>query len=237
MVALASPTGAELTRPVRRRGGRAWGLAAGGVLVVGLSLRLILGGAGVGDRSAIVMAILLSVGVWLAALLLSTPRVAFLVMLGAVAVLDLAALPARNAPEYDDREVFFRTDQLVTAHLPNQDPQVQPVLVLLVEPVFPATAAQPAFGLAGEVGRAGPLAWDCAFQRGLQHLALPLPPVPPAAMASAGPIDVRLQLTGSPSRESDYLLVYASAPRGGFLVSLVEAANVGPSTTRCSLRS
>ena len=104
----------------------------------------------------------------------------------------------------------------------------QPMLVLLVEPVFPAGAAQPRFGLAGEVGGAA-LAWDCAFQRGLQHLALPVPPV-------SGSLDVRLHLTGSPTRETDYLLVYASAPRGGFLVSLVGAADVAPGTTVCTLR-
>jgi hypothetical protein len=233
VVALASPAATHVAKPARRRGVIGWSVAAGAVLVVGLSLRLVLGGGGVGDRSAIVMAILLSGGAWLAARLLSTPRVAFLVMLGAVAALDLAALPARNAPEYDDREAFFRTDQVIAARVANPGPQAQPVLVLVVEPVFPADGAQPRFGLAGEVGSAGPLAWDCAFQRGLQYLALPLPA---AAVAGSASVDVRLHLTGSPSRETDYLLVYASAPRGGFLTSLVEASNTGPGTTRCSSR-
>jgi len=183
------------------------------------------------------MATLLSVGVWLAALLLSTPRTAFLISLGVVGLFDLAALPARNAPVYDDREAFFRTDQGIGAQVPAAPSVVgsnaQPTLVVLVEPVFPAGVGQPRFGLAGEVGGAS-LAWDCAFQRGLQQLALPLPP---AAVAGSSSIDVRLHLTGSPSRETDYLLVYASAPRGGFLVSLVGAAEVGPNATVCSLRS
>jgi hypothetical protein len=173
------------------------------------------------------MAMLLAVGVWLAAFLLSTPRTACLVALGAIALLDLAALPARNAPEYDYREAFFRTDQVIAAQVPAAPGQLaRPMLVLLVEPVFPAGEAQPRFGLAGEVGNAT-LAWDCTFERGLQHVALPV--------ASAGPLDVRLHLTGSPTRETDYLLLYASAPRGGFLVSLVDAADIGPGTSVCTL--
>jgi len=190
------------------------------------------------DRSAILMMMLLSVGAWLAALLLSTPRVAFGVTLAAVALLGLAAAPARYATEYDDRQAFFRTDQVVTAHVPPPanpvGTQAQPLLVLLVEPVFPATATQPQFGLAGDVGSAGPLAWDCPFQRGLQHLALPLPA---AATPPTASDEVRLHLTGSPSRETDYLLVFASAPRGGYLASVVGPTEVGPGTTVCRLAS
>jgi len=226
------------------------------------------------------MATLLAVGTWLAVRILSTPRTAFLVTFGLVVLLDLAALPPRNAPEYDYREAFFRTDQVISAQVPaasgttpvqapasgtttgqvpaasgttpvqapasgtttGQVPAAagttggpgESMLVLLVEPVFPAAAAQPPFGLAGMVGSTA-LAWDCAFQRGLQHLALP---VPPAAVAgSGGPLDVRLHLSGSPTRESEYLLVYASAPRGGFLVSLVGAADIGAGTTVCTLHA
>jgi len=238
VVALESPAATGLVKPGQRRhgGGRGWTIAAGAVLLVGLGLRLALGGGGVGDRSALVMSTLLAVGVWLGARLLSTPRTAFFVVFGVVALLDLAALPARNAPEYDYREAFFRTDQVVTAQVPLAADAgaapAQPRLVLLVEPVFPAGETQPRFGLAGEVGGAA-LGWDCAFPRGLQHLALP---VPPALVPGSGPLDVRLHLTGSPTRESDYLLVYASAPRGGFLVSLVGAADVGSGTTVCTLR-
>jgi hypothetical protein len=233
VVAVATPSAPDLKRPARRSAAFAWSVATAALVVGGLSMRLLLGGGGQGDHAAIVMASLLSVGVWVAALLLSTPRVAFLATLAAVAVLDVAALPARNSPEYDDREAFFRPDQVITASVPNPATTAQPVLVLLVEPVFPESAAQPRFGLAGDVASATALAWDCTFRRGLQHLALPLPA---AAVASAGPIDVRLHLTGSPSRESDYMLVYASAPRGGFLVSLVAAADAGPGATLCALR-
>ncbi|HLZ27041.1 MAG TPA: hypothetical protein VKV73_06950 [Chloroflexota bacterium] len=232
MVALESPSATRPSNPESGRGGAAlqWNLAAGGVLLVGLGLRLALGGGGVGDRSALVMATLLAVGVWLAARLLTTPRTAFLIALGMVALLDLGALPARNALEYDYREAFFRTDQEFSAQvsvMPGQVAPAQPVLVLLVEPVFPAGAAQPSFGLAGDVDSTA-MAWDCAFQRGLQHLALPVPP-------GSGSFAVRLHLTGSPTRETDYLLVYASAPRGGFLVSLVGAVDRPPDTTVCSV--
>ena len=37
-------------------------------------------------------------------------------------------------------------------------------------------------------------------------------------------------------RDGDYLLVYASSARGGFLVSLVNASDVGPGATSCTLR-
>ena len=68
---------------------------------------------------------------------------------------------------------------------------------------------------------------------GLQRLALP---VPSAALANAPALDLRLHLTGSPSRETDYLLAYASSGRGGFLVSLVNISDVGPDATTCTLR-
>jgi hypothetical protein len=106
------------------------------------------------------------------------------------------------------------------------------VLTLLVEPVFPASEAQPAFGLAGDVG-GSTLTWECAFRHGQQVLALPV--VPPAAI-NAGTLHVSLHLTGSPSRETDYLLAYASAPHGGLLVSLVDAAAVAPGATTCTPR-
>jgi hypothetical protein len=104
------------------------------------------------------------------------------------------------------------------------------VLTLLVEPVFSGT--QPQFGLAGDVGGTS-LTWDCAFRHGLQRLALPMPS---AAVANPGTLDVRLHLSGSPSRETDYLLVYQSSARGGFLVSLVGRADLTAAETLCTLR-
>jgi hypothetical protein len=214
-----------------RRGGIAWGSGAAAVLVVGIGLRLALGGGGVGDSSAIVMTTLLAGGAWVATLLVGTPRAAFLVTLGLVALLDLAALPVRNAPEYDARDAFFQTDQVIAAQAPIAPGRAEPTLVLLVEPVFPSAATQPSFGLAGDVGSTA-LAWDCAFQRGLQQLALPLPEV---AVVGSESVAVRLHLTGSPARQTDYLLVYASAVRGGFLASVVGGAELAPTATRCTL--
>jgi hypothetical protein len=232
VVAVASP-GVEGTLASPRRA-RAWGLAAAGVLVVGMGVRLALGAGGTGDRSAVIMAAMLITGAWLTAMLVGTPRLAFGVTLGLVALFDLAALPSRSEPAYDSREAFFRTDQSFSAQVsapPTGAPNAM-LLTLPVEPVFPVSASQPKFGLAGEVGGAS-LEWDCTFSRGLQTVALP---VPPSALASAGPVDVRLHLTGAPSRETDYLLAYASAAHGGFLMSVVPATDVGADATLCAVR-
>ena len=205
-------------------------MAAAATLVVGLGLRLAIGSVGVGDRSALVMATLLAIGAWLAARLLGGPRTAFVVALGLMALFNVAALPPRNAPEYDDLEAVYRTDQVLTAQLPVAPgrPQQPAMLTLLAQPIFPA--AQPTFGLAGEVNGA-PLGWQCAFTRGIQRVALPLPQ---GALSSASTLDVRLHLTGSPSRETDYLLVYTSSRRGGVLLSLESAQNPDRNATRCS---
>ena len=82
--------------------------------------------------------------------------------------------------------------------------------------------------MGGDVGGTV-LAWDCPFQRGIHQVGLPLPP-------SAVGGDVRLRLTGSPSREGDYLLVYAASRRGGFLISLVSAAELDQTASACTLR-
>jgi hypothetical protein len=217
-----------------RRGGTAWNwsLATGAVVLVGVGLRLALHAGVVGDRSAAVMMALLGLAAWAAAMVLATPRTAFFVTLGLVTLLELAALPARTLTEYDERQAFYQTDQLVATRVSVSPPVAEKplVLTLLVEPMF--GGAQPRFGLAGEVGGAS-LGWDCRFRHGLQRLALP---VPTAVVANAGAVDVRLHLTGSPSRESDYLLVYASSARGGFLVSLVAASDADQGATICALR-
>ena len=206
-------------------------MAAAATLVVGLGSRLAIGSVGVGDRSALVMATLLTIGAWLAARLLGGPRTALVVTLGLMALFNVAALAPRNAPEYDDVEAAYRTDQVLTAQLPVPSgvPQPPAMLTLLAEPKFPA--AQPTFGLAGEVNGT-PLGWQCAFARGIQRLALPLPQ---SALSSASTLDVRLHLTGSPSRETDYLLVYTSSRRGALQVSLESAPNPDRTSTFCSL--
>jgi len=232
VVALASRSGLNEADARRRGAAWNWTLASGTVLLLGIGLRLALHAGAVGDRSAAVMMLLLGLAAWAAGMVLATPRTAFVVTLGLVALLEVAALPARGVPEYDDRQAFYQTDQVVAAQV-SASPLVaeKPLaLTLLVEPIFSQT--QPQFGLAGDVGGKA-FMWDCAFRHGLQRLALP---VPAAAVANAGALDVRLHLTGSPSRETDYLLLYASSARGGFLVSLVNTGDVGQDATTCSLR-
>lgn len=227
---LASP--ASTRAAAHTRGNQAWTAAAAGALAVGLGARLAIGGAGVGDRSAVVMATLLSIGVWLAARLLGGPKTAFLVTAGLLTLLDLAALPPRDAPIYDDLEAVYRTDQVLSARLAPATGALQSstALTLLVQPIY--AGAQPTFGLAGEIDGTT-LSWRCQFEHGMQQLALPLPP--PVLTNGTNALDVKLHLSGAPDRETDYLLVYASSRRGGLLISLDDAGSLGPSLTRCAL--
>ncbi len=192
---------------------------------------MVLGGVGVGDRSAMVMLVLLSVGAWAAARVLGGPRLACLVTLLVVALLDLAALPQRAPPAYDDLEAFYRTDQVLSmpVSVPSGlDPNAA-ALTVLVQPTF--AGAQPRFGLAGTLNGT-PVSWSCAFQRGIQTIALP---VPPGALGTDRTADVQLHLSGSPSRESEYLLVYASSLRGGFVVELAPTSGLDAGATHCTL--
>ena len=231
MVAVVQPSAAP-GAPIAGGARRGWLLAAGAALAGGIVARVALGGGGTGDLSAAVMLSLLASSAWVAALLLATPRTAFCVALALIVLLDLAALPARDPPEYDALEAFYRTDQVIAAEVVGAPGVSAPTLTLLVEPIFPAGQAAPRFGLAGEVGGT-PLVWDCTFERGRQRLGLPLPP---AIVGNGGsPLPVRLRLTGAPSRETDYLLVYQSARRGGFVMDLVGAAPAA-ATTPCQPR-
>jgi hypothetical protein len=202
------------------------------VLVVGVGLRLVLGGSGVGGRSAIVMSVLLAVAGWLAAWLLGGPRVALLVTVLVVALLDLAALPVRNAAQYDDLEAFYRTDQVLSAQLavPGRADEGGLAVTLLAQPFY--AAAKPRFGLAGEVN-GSPLQWTCTFPRGVQRLALPLPEGLTSGVGSTA--DVRLHLAGAPDHTSDYLVVYASSRQGGFMIALEPIGSLDASVTRCAL--
>jgi hypothetical protein len=102
------------------------------------------------------------------------------------------------------------------------------VLTIVAQPVF--AGAQPGFGLSGELNGQS-VQWSCLFRRGVQRLALPMP----REALGAPKIDVKLHLNGSPTRESDYLLVYASSLRGGFLVSLDSPASLATDATLCSI--
>jgi hypothetical protein len=169
------------------------------------------------------MAVLLAVCAWLAARLVAGPRVAFFVAAALLVLFDVAAVPSRNAPEYDDLQAFYRTDQVLETQLPV--PTADAVVSVVAQPVF--AGAQPRFGLSGQVGGAS-LQWKCDFRHGIQRLALPLP------RQAMGTIDVKLRLTGSPSRDGDYLIVYASSLRGGFLVSLERTSSLDPSANLCT---
>jgi hypothetical protein len=226
VVAVTSPAPAQAAASR----GVSWTIGALAVVLVGLGLRTLLGGGGVGERAAMAMSVLLCIGLWVGARLLGGPRAAFLATLALVALLCLAALPQRNPPAYDDLQAFYRPDQVLSSRVPAPAGiDGGTALTVVAQPTF--AGSQPLFGLAGEVNGI-PLNWSCAFGHGIHTLALPLPAglVRPGEMA-----DVQLHLSGSPSRESDYLVVYASSQRGGFLVSLAPTSSLAADVTRCTL--
>jgi hypothetical protein len=196
-------------------------VAAAIVVVLGVGIRLAIGGAGVGERSAVVMSLLLTLAAWLAARLLGGVRVALIVACVATALLDIAALPRHDPPPYDDLQAFYSTDQVFSARLVVPGGGASDVQVL-AQPVF--SGNQPRFGLAGDVNGAA-YQWRCTFAHGIQRIALPITAV------RGGSADVRLHLTGTPARDGDYLIVYASSRLGGFVVSI---GMPDPGATRCT---
>ena len=225
MVAVASARSGSLVSP--RRADWAWTAAAAGVVLLGLIVRLAVGGSGVGQRSAMVMTVLLAVAAWLAARMLSGRRAALAVCIVFVAVLDIAALPARDTAEYDDLQAFYRTDQAISA-TPAVPAGSDLAVAMLAQPVF--SGSQPQFALAGDVNGTS-LSWACPFQHGIQRLALPVP----ASALSQGSANVQLRLTGSPSRDGDYLVAYASSRMGGFDIAVQPVAGLDANVTRCTL--
>jgi hypothetical protein len=211
VVALASSPPQAASRWLRS--GWGWTVAAGLVILVGFGLRMVVGGGGVGDRSALVMTMLLGGAAWLAARHFGGPRAALVALAAVVLLVDIAALPPRNQAAYDDLEAFYGTDQTLSATLAVPG-DLSVAITLLVEPVYGGT--QPRFGLAGDVNGT-PLQWTCAFQHGVQRLALG---VPSGLLQGGQTADVRLHLSGSPARDGDYLVVYTSSRLGGFVISL-----------------
>ena len=65
---------------------------------------------------------------------------------------------------------------------------------------------------------------------GQQWLLLPLPALP-AADGDAVPVGLRL--VGQPSRERDYLVVFAENEASGFLIQLVDGSQPDPTAVRC----
>jgi hypothetical protein len=126
---------------------------------------------------------------------------------------------------FDDREALYRTDQSLAVHVSAGAGDT--LLTVLAEPVF--AGAEPRFGLAGQVGGTA-VEWSCVWQRGRQLVALPLP------AAATGGFDVQLRLTGTPSREGDYLLVYASSAQPGLVILTTSPGALGGNATMCTLR-
>lgn len=189
--------------------------------MAGIAVRLAVGGFALPTVSATLLAILLWLGVWVGSVLLIGPRGGLFVGVAVMAILDLAALPPRTPVAFDEREVLYRTDQTLTVRIPAHA-GAAPVL-LLVEPFF--GGAQPPYGLAGDIAGQR-VAWSCPMHRGRQRIALPLP------MPTSGPLEMRLQLTGSADRATDYLLVYTSASPSG---PLAAPGTSDADTTSCSL--
>ena len=104
-------------------------------------------------------------------------------------------------------------------------------LTLLVQPMFGGT--QPTFGLGAEANGVS-LKWTCPFTRDIERLALP---VPPQALGNASSLDIHVHLTGSPTRDSDYLLVYTSSRLGGPVISLQGSPAPEAPLTMCALAS
>jgi hypothetical protein len=190
VVAVAQPTATARGRTREQP----WVAASLLVLAIGCAGRVVIGGVGVASLSAAVLGLVLWVGVWLAALLLANARVAFWVGLAAMLLLTVAALPARPMVDFDERQALYDTDQVIPVPVPSGAATVE----VLLEPVF--SGASPRFGLAGDVGGTR-VAWTCPLRAGLQRVELALPP-----RAS----EVRLRLSGTPSRDGDYLVVYTS---------------------------
>jgi hypothetical protein len=211
----------SLARPAAR----GWLIGAAVVVVLGTLVRLIVAGTSVPRLSGTVLAVLLWLGVWLAMVLLTNPRVAFFVGLAAMAVVDVSAFPPRVSVSFDDREVLYRTDQSLAVHVSAVVGDT--LLTVLAEPVF--AGAQPRFGLAGQVGGTA-VEWSCTWRRGRQVVALPLP------ASATGGFDVQLRLIGTPSRDGDYLLVYASSAQPGPVILTTSPSALKDDATMCALR-
>jgi hypothetical protein len=180
------------------------------VLAVGCAARLVLGGLNAPNLSATLLGLLLGAGVAVTAWLVLAPRAGFVAALAAMLVLNVAALTPRAIAPYDERQALYRTDQDLSLPVPNGASSVQ----VLVEPVL--TGPTPRFGLAGNLDNGPVVAWSCPWRPGMQRVELPLP--------TSGST-LRLRLTGSPSRDGDYLLVYTA----------VQGPTAAPDAVRCAL--
>jgi hypothetical protein len=177
---------------------------------------------GIGHVSAAVMSLLLGSCVAAVGLALGSPRAAFVATLGLMLLLDLGRLPPRAAPGFEEPQAVWQTQQMIQASLSGEAPSH---LAVFAQAVFAGDQAP--FGLTATVnGRR--LDWRCPFQHGLQWLDLPL------GSSTASSLDVQLGLSGAPDREANYLVVYRSARRDGWLLGLTEDPAAPAPITNCT---
>jgi hypothetical protein len=192
------------------------------VLVLG-SLVPLAAAPGIGHASAAVMSLLLGSGAAAVGLALGSPRAAFAATLGLMVVLDVGRLPVRPAAGFDEPQALWQTDQTIEASLSGDG---SGHLAVFADAVFAGQHAP--FGLSG-TANGQRLAWQCPFVHGRQWLELPLD----AGLATSA-LDVRLGLSGTPDREQNYLVVYHSANRDGYLVGLMDDPSAPAPRTTCS---
>ena len=222
MVALETAARAEPASPRARArlAGSRWWLATGAIVVLG-SLAPLAVAPGIGHLSAAVMSVLLGAGVAAIGLALDSPRAAFAGTLGLMLLLDLGRLPPRPAPGYEEPQALWQTDQTIDASLDGATSR----LMVLADAEFEGQQAP--FGLAATVN-GQQHAWRCPFQHGRQWLELPLDG------GSSSSLDVRLGLSGAPDRDANYLVVYRSATRDGWLLGPSEDPAAPAPITTCS---
>lgn len=229
MAALTAPTPVAMGWRDQRR----WIVAGVGAPAVAALVPVALRPGDASHASLAVLMLLVGECLWAAAFLLVGGRGALLIAVVGVAGLSAIQLPVPDRVPYRWRQALYRPDQAIQLHVPVDARHVpaSPALRVLAEPHL--VAAQPAFALETEM----PLAttrWACPFAAGRQWLELP---VPASAIAGKDELPVTLRLTGQPSREGDYLVVYARNESGDFLVELAESAATGPEgpTIRCAI--
>jgi hypothetical protein len=176
----------------------------------------------------VVLAALLSVCVGAAAVPLAGPRWALACGLGSLVLLNAVRIPVGQSVPYRWRQALYRSDQTIQQRVPlPTQPLGAPALRILVEPHL--ATRPPPFQLETSTPDRTQR-WACPFAAGEQWLLLPLPAVP-AADGDAVPVGLRL--AGQPSRERDYLVVFAQNEASGFLIQLVDGSEPDPAAVRC----
>jgi hypothetical protein len=183
---------------------------------------------GTNQVALVVLAALLSIGVGAAAVPLAGPRWALACGLGSLVLLNTIRVPVGQSVPYRWRQALYRSDQTVQQRVPlPAQPLGAPALRVLVEPHL--ATQPPPFQLETSTPDRTQR-WTCPFVAGQQWLLLPLSAMP-AADGDAVPVGLRL--VGQPSRERDYLVVFAENEASGFLIQLVDGSQPNPAAVRC----